>query len=460
MRGLLPGTAFALAGALMLPQAVRCADVEGGYSSVTPAIRPLLQPGQLNEALARVREALGTSDGDPRRLCALGDAMFRQSRFEEAEAAYSYAVRIDPGYGRAHLGLGRIANLLSKRERAREQFATAFRLDPRDPDIILAFSSIVPDRESRRILFRNFLVLAKDADPALAADVISRLAVDRQLGSRTLATLDSPYQAYRLPLASFRPAGSSTNGLLLAASINGGKPLRLVVDSGASGIILNPAAPAGSRLELLSQASIGGFGGSNPASATIALAQTVEAGEWKIQNVLIQASDRKLAPGADGIIGLDVFQDFLIRLDLRSHVLELLPFEGASGSAMSPAYRLDHLLLLRGTVNGHAEGYFILDTGSAVSVVSRDLVPPSGNATALLGAQGEQSAAMPAAPVSIRVGGQQLLDFEYASLDTREISRHHGTRISGAIGYSLLRDFTLTINYRDGLVRMEKSARR
>jgi hypothetical protein len=180
--------------------------------------------------------------------------------------------------------------------------------------------------------------------------------------------------------------------------------------------------------------------------------------------LLVDVSETNLAPDADGLIGLDVFKDFLIRLDARRRTLELTPFpeqEGETSRESSAcheclrAYRLGSLLLVRGTVNGHASGYFILDSGSPYTVVSRKLIIEDGRRATFAGAQGGQDASLPSGPISIRVGDRHLMDFKYAAVDTAEISSRNGTEIAGAIGYSLLSDLTLTIDYRMGVVGLK-----
>jgi hypothetical protein len=52
-----------------------------------------------------------------------------------------------------------------------------------------------------------------------------------------------------------------------------------------------------------------------------------------------------------------------------------------------------------------------------------------------------------------------MLDFDYATLDTDEISARNGTELAGAIGYCVLRDFALTVDYRAGLVKLSRPGR-
>jgi hypothetical protein len=158
------------------------------------------------------------------------------------------------------------------------------------------------------------------------------------------------------------------------------------------------------------------------------------------------------------MIGLDVFQDFLIRVDPHARQLELSPLDERDTSATcvdcTQAYRLGHLLLVPAEVNGHGEGYFILDTGSPYTLISQTLMPRSGSATTMAGAQGDQALAVPSTPIALRLGTRHQWGFQYATLDTDKISSSNGIAIAGAIGYSLLRDLSLTVNYRAGLVKL------
>src|SRR5260370_6676515 len=61
-----------------------------------------------------------------------GDLAYRKADFEQAESLYRSALSADPGCARALWGLGRIEELHFRRGAARDYFAAAFRLDPRD----------------------------------------------------------------------------------------------------------------------------------------------------------------------------------------------------------------------------------------------------------------------------------------------------------------------------------------
>src|SRR4051794_15710292 len=68
-----------------------------------------------------------------------GETRFRHGDLSGAHAAFEAAVRLEPEDARAWWGLGRVAELQFRRNDARDLFARAYCLDPRDTDIILSY---------------------------------------------------------------------------------------------------------------------------------------------------------------------------------------------------------------------------------------------------------------------------------------------------------------------------------
>src|SRR6266700_2135740 len=90
-------------------------------------------------------------------FAASGDIAFRKSDFASAESLYRRALAEDETCARAIWGLGRIEELNFRRAAARDHFAAAYRLDPRDPKIIRSYASVVTDRTVESLLLRNYL---------------------------------------------------------------------------------------------------------------------------------------------------------------------------------------------------------------------------------------------------------------------------------------------------------------
>jgi tetratricopeptide (TPR) repeat protein len=167
----------------------------------------------------------------PAALCRIGDALYRLADFSGAAIAYRGALEADPNAARAWLGLGRLEQIRFRRRTARDLVAKACRLAPRDPEVVLAYSDYAPEPQARGVLLRKVVALARDSNPAQAAAALARLQLDERLAGKPDAALASPYRAYFQELAPFR-SGPATEGMLIGVRLNGGAPLRLVLDSG------------------------------------------------------------------------------------------------------------------------------------------------------------------------------------------------------------------------------------
>ncbi|MCC6360191.1 MAG: retropepsin-like domain-containing protein [Phycisphaerales bacterium] len=98
-------------------------------------------------------------------------------------------------------------------------------------------------------------------------------------------------------------------------------------------------------------------------------------------------------------------------------------------------------LLVRPTINGHAAGWFIFDTGAGVCVVSTERVESlelerTGEIDSV-GAGGGQKSAMYRAR-ELRLGPVRLADLPMMGADLSFLEPHLGEKIDGVVGYGLL----------------------
>ena len=394
------------------------------------AARVLLRAGKVNQADRLIRNARETSPDDARLLCVWGDIFFRRADFSNAAKAYQSALEVNPNSASSYLGLGRIAQMEFRRNNARDLFSQAFRRDPNDPEISSAY-------------------------------LRSTTGLQTPLYSR----LSSAYTRYELKLTGFHPMTSSPNGMLVTARINGGKPLRLVFDTGFSGIVIDGKAARSLGLEAASRSRfIGGMGDGRPHIAQTAIAHTVAFGDLEFRDCVIQVDQGSVTSGADGVIGGDVFAQFEINLDARSRRLSLIPFsdEGNRIVPLTPVYGVEHLLLVKAKINRQKEGLFLLDTAAAFTSISEEIARPwEHRATGpLMGARGLLSHVFRVPPVELEFGGKPLVDPAPVALDLRQMSQQIGVEISGVLGYPLLSASNLTINYRDGIVQLGNDSTR
>ena len=454
-------------GLLMALASVPGRGAEGSTGVVVslpaPAVRArqLLNTGRTDQAERLVRAALA-SGSDDALLSVAGEIHFRRADFAEATRAFEAALALNPDNARATWGLGRIEQVHFHGQRARDLFSKAFSLNHRDTDIILSYAEFVTDPASKSILLDNVARLARLDQPELAARAVAQLQIHERLQGRTPARLASPYAAYRLPLSGFRPTTSAQNGILVSARINGGKPLRLLLDTGARGIVIHPRAARNLALETIVASRLGGLGDTGAGESRVALARTVAFGDLVFEECLVEVSGRSLTSGADGVLGADVFGRFKIGVDAQASVLQLTPFDDTPPAPVDgarplvPAIGMRNLLFVRARVEGGKEGLFLVDTGAAFTAVSREYLPATalqpGHPVELVGAQGPLAGAFRVGPLALRVGGVPLMENAPLAVDLGPISQLEGIDVAGILGYSTLGKLPFTIDLRNGAV--------
>jgi Aspartyl protease len=126
-------------------------------------------------------------------------------------------------------------------------------------------------------------------------------------------------------------------------------------------------------------------------------------------------------------------------------------------------FRFGHILLVPVKVNSRA-GLFVLDTGAASTLMSYDLAAGAGKLnpdekTRIHGLSGKVSDVYQTGSVVLEFAGFTQKNLGMTAIDTFELSHQLGTEISGFLGLPVLDLFKLTIDYKDGLVKFERSAR-
>jgi hypothetical protein len=268
----------------------------------------------------------------------------------------------------------------------------------------------------------------------------------------------SPYQPYELKLKSFCPAPNQLAGVLLHVRINGGRPLRLVLDSGAETIVIDAKAAhalglsGGSEMDLV---------GLRTKSAKTGVVQSVDIGPLSFRNCRIDLVDGKIVEGADGVIPLAMFSNFLMRLDLPERTLGLFPYPDEQGPAGSihRAVPTGDLLLVRTLLNRKHAGYVVLDTAAFCSAISRQVADTLDGSQFLpdlpiAAGTGAAIGRLVSAAVRFEIAGQELVPDRVVALDLLNLSRHYGVEVVGILGFSALRPYVLTIDYRNRLVKI------
>jgi hypothetical protein len=124
-------------------------------------------------------------------------------------------------------------------------------------------------------------------------------------------------------------------------------------------------------------------------------------------------------------------------------------------------FRFGHLLLVPVRVGSATNRLFVLDTGAASTLISYELAATVSKVnrddkTGLRGLNGKVGDVYQTGNLVMEFAGFEQKNLGMTAFDTWELSHRLGTEISGFLGLPVLDLFTLTIDYRDGLVKFER----
>jgi len=294
---------------------------------------------------------------------------------------------------------------------------------------------------------------------------------------RKIMTLASRYEKTEIPLLKLINE-THTFYYGLEVSVNG-VPVRLLLDTGATGVLIQRRAAEKAGVIRLSNATYRGIGNNIKAPTGYrGIADQMRVGSLEFRNVVISAADQEFSAQHDGLIGSNVFSDFLMTLDFTGGKLRLEPLpdyrpedEEPQDATVPPGMRnavrmfqFGHMLLVPARVNDSREVHFLLDTGAFRSLISYDMAAEVGKISRddkmqMKGINGRVADVYQTGNLTLQFAGFRQKSVGMTAFDLWDQSRGIGTEVSGLFGLPLLNLFTLTLDYRDGLVNFDYKER-
>jgi predicted aspartyl protease len=486
------------------------ADAERLYSSmlaVDPAssaamaglVRTTLAENKLPEALAMATKDTAAYANDPQLLNALGEVRLRRGEVDEAAMAFNQSSRIDHCNGITHYDMSRFLDLSGMYASGQRQLDLAHSLSPQNPEIAARWrtSHAVPmTAEQRLAMLKQRLENPSITDAQKAGiDAAIKGIESSEKGSCELV---NPITEVKLPIIPISTVAQPD--LMYEAGLEvqlNGKKRRLEIDTGASGLMLTSSVAKAAGLVPELETKSGGIGDEGAAGTFVTHVDDIRIGAMEFKNcrvrVLEPGNTLEKTPDIDGLIGTDVFQDYVVTLDFPSRevrIASLPPRPGEQAAAVSslatsddthaqtsiaerakdrtiapemkdwtPVFRSAHFLIFPTYIGNAPVKLFIMDTGASQSLISldaaREVAQVSGfSAPTMKGLNGEVQKVQVADKVTIGFAGVHQVVGGMTSIDTSSISRNVGVDISGFIGFPTLRELVISIDYRDSLVHV------
>ena len=477
-------------------------DAERLYTSMPASddrtvglVRAELGQHKLDAALAQAEKENAAHANDAVLLDLLGEVRYRRGEVEEAAKAFNQSGALDPCLARTHYDVGRYLNLNGMYASAQRQIDYAYKLAPQDPMIRRVWERtqrvpLTPEQQIDRLRQREADPNVTDEQKAAIENAIRAI----QARSRGDCTLAAPVTSAKVPMyatngsnVSSRPPTSSGVDVTL-----NGKRRRFLVDTGASGLMLTRGAAKALGLTPEAEVKTSGLGDEGSKDTFLAHVDHVKIGSMEFTNCMLRVLENDSQLGIDGILGPDIFRSFVVTLDfpaseLRLSTLPSRPDEadetptlgtdgGAAGTTVAQTrkdryvapemanwekvFRFGHQLIVPTYIGKAPVKLFILDTGAGQNLISQDAAREVTKVHAddggrVRGISGDVNHVAGTDSLFIQFAGvRQPIGQGLNAIDTSQVSRGTGVEISGFIGYPILHQLVIQIDYRDDLVHV------
>jgi tetratricopeptide (TPR) repeat protein len=436
-------------------------------------VRALLGARRATEAYTYAEQALQHCPQTVEAENAAGLAMFRKGDLASAEAHFRAALKLHVNDSGALLGMASIYSVVSKNKTARAFAMRAYGQDPNDPHLMLTRANTL--KGPARILALQRVLALLDPASEEARELTTRIALDQATAGRELRRLTTPYDSAQIKLFRIMEGPNRWRGVGLRVQFNQRQTIRLLLDTGASSISLSPKAAEKAGLQILGDRAFEahGIGDDKAGSVLEYLASEVTVGSVSFADFPVAVFRGAQSPDFDGLIGADVFRRFIVGIDLAEPVLSLDPRPGdpaaedevADSSDTMPAgfvrvYRFGNHLALPTSVNGGDATIFLVDTGASTNLIDAAVARQASfvygaGRTIVKGVQGKVDDVARARRISLVFAGFRQDNSDVLAIDLEKMSNDFGVGFSGILGMPVLGQMKLTIDYREGRIRME-----
>ena len=487
--------ATSLSDALHLYRAGKFAAAEEEYQKLETGLaaaqayvglsQVYLKEKKPDEAYAAAAKAVELAPNAPDTQVAMGEMYFRQGKIADAENAFVKVINSGAGNARAFFGLAKVSDAASLYHRAKTMIDIAHAHDPSDPDITRMWMTTLP-REDRLKALASYLAdeTNDDFETRTSMERALRFLQQESSAPHHSCHITSRVTSTETDLRYMLIDPNHFHGFGLDVKVNGASS-RLLLDTGAGGILINRKFAEKAGLQQAFQTEVRGLGDRGPTRGYVAFADSIQVGGLEFKDCRVEVVERNSAAGEEGLIGADVFEDFLVDLDfsngkLRLSQLPVRPGESPSGGltldpkvygvpryydryiapemkSYSIVFRFGHALLLPTTLNDSVPKLFMIDSGSFTSTISpsaaREVTKVSGDQdTKIVGLNGEVKKVYESKELTLTFGHLRQKYEDMVTFDTKGISDAIGTEISGMLGFTVLRMLDVKVDYRDGLV--------
>lgn len=463
-------------------------------------IHSLLRLDKGIAAADAMRAALVAAPQSAALVALRGELELRAGEPWTAAKSAQEAARLDPCNPRTEFLIAQLLKLNSFFATAQRTIDEAHAIDPADPEIRAQWMMTLPLALRIAEIERYLATPEGDApeETRRLSQYLDRLKATAS-GFPTDCRLVSDTPAAEVPFINLMSDATHIAAFGLDVRLNN-RTARLEIDTGASGLFVTSAVARRAGLMPLAAQQVGGVGDEGHRSGYTAWAESVRIGNLEFRNCAVKVVDTHDMPGdVEGLIGADVFAQFLVTLDYPMRRLVLRPLPSRPGNKdetrkdattldtgeasglhdryiapemkdYTPVYRSGPYLMLPANLNAGAAGaaktgLFLIDTGSWSTAISTEAARQMTRARidssmSVEGMNGRVEKVYSVGDITFGFAQLRQKAPQVVAFDTSSISKNAGMEISGFLGASMLGQLTIHLDYRDGLVKFDYDAGR
>jgi tetratricopeptide (TPR) repeat protein len=485
-------------------------------------VRAMLRQQKIDEALDAVNSALTVQSNSAALLAAKGDVQFRRAEMSGAELSYLAAKKLDRQEVHAYLGLARLYRSYSMYHTAYGELQIAHEVAPGDIEVQRAWLGMLP-RKERLAALEAYLAGSHPDDEEETKGMTEYLEFLKATADKPIhaCRLVSKVEQTETNLeTAYAEDGRRIRGIGLSVKLND-RNVHLLLDTGAGGIMVSRKVAEKAGLTRISAVHYGGIGDKGLQGGYTAVADHIRIGELEFQDCVVAVSDRRSLTDNDGLIGADVFGGYLIDLDLPGERLKLSPLPKRPEDTVAPkslnsegeeqanaeqkedsateqtskepksstpgsdtprrlpkdryvapemvnwtkVFRFGHAILVPTSVNDSKPVLFGLDTGAFSNILSLRVGQQVGKVSSdyrvrVGGLNGDVNRVYSSDKATLTFGHFRQPNLGIITLDLSNVSRLTGTEVSGFLGFAMLRQLEVELDYRDGLVDFKYDPKR
>ena len=399
-----------------------------------------------------------TPDAEARTL--LGDALWANGLFDEADTAYEKAFADAPESSRAQFGLARSLATRSRLEEALDSALSIAAAAPQDAEV-QALVGFVYERlhrfEEAADAYERYITLLPMVE-RLALVTQNKVQLLRSFGNRVPMELQGDQE--RVHRVSFRLSDAK---ILMRGRVNG-TPLEFVLDTGAERTGISDATARRAQVDSVAATVTAGVGPLELRVLELGRADTIEVGSLRIRDVPV--SIRRLEGGKFPQWQAEVFSPLSLGISVvvdyeRREVLFSRALPDGDADFRLPM-RMNRLPMVRGVLNSAHPAYFVVDTGGELISISAETalalaMPPVRRIPLnVVGMSGVDQNAFLLPGVDLDFDAIEYRKVGLAVLNLRAPSVLLGFRLGGIVGHSFLSDYRVSLDMGRSELRLEE----